>query len=116
MKNASNNYSDRKCTFYELLEKYGFAPIHKRNVYYLECEMFKLKRGNNPLANSENDLPNRQHRYELQNKAYFNLPKIKPLYKGLDNLSYLNPEIWELLARELKEKKILLQSKPKIKN
>ena len=51
MKDASNNYSNTKCTFYELLEKYGFAPIHKQNLHYLECEMFKLKRGNNPLAN-----------------------------------------------------------------
>ena len=38
-------YNDKKSTFYELLAKDGSVSIHKGNLLFLACEMFKLKRG-----------------------------------------------------------------------
>ena len=60
-------YSDKKSTFYELLEKDGSDAIHRRNLCFLACEMFKLKRGMDPELIKELILPNRQHLYELRN-------------------------------------------------
>ena len=34
----------KKSTYYELLEKDRSVSIHKRNLRFLACEMFKLKR------------------------------------------------------------------------
>ena len=48
-------------------------------------------------------LPNRQHRYELQNSPDFAVQVVKSVYKCLESLSYLGPKIWELLLLELKE-------------
>ena len=58
-------YNDKKSTFYELLEKYGSASIHKRNLRFLACEMFKLKRNMAPELIMGLILLNRQHWYEL---------------------------------------------------
>ena len=37
-------YNDKKSSFYELLEKDGSVSIHKRNLRFLACEIFQLKR------------------------------------------------------------------------
>ena len=38
-------HNDKKFNFYELLEKDGSVPIHKRNLHFVACEMLELKRG-----------------------------------------------------------------------
>ena len=40
-------YNDKNSTFYKFLEKDGSVSI-LRNLRFLACEMFKLKRGINP--------------------------------------------------------------------
>ena len=60
-------YNDKKSTYYEWLEKNGCLD-HNRKLRFLECEMFKLKRGMAPELIKELILPNRQHRYELRKK------------------------------------------------
>ena len=92
-------YNDKKSTFYELLEKDGSVSIHKRNLRFLACEMFKLKRDMAPELIKELILPNRQRRYELRNNPDFAVP----VHKGFESLSYLGPKIWELLPLEIKE-------------
>ena len=95
-------YNDKKSTFYELLEKDGSVSIHKRNLRFLACEMFKLKRDMAPELIKELILPNRQRRYELRNNPDFAVPIVKSVHKGLESLSYLGPKIWELLPVEIK--------------
>ena len=41
-------YNDKKSIFYELLERDGSVSIHKSNLCFLACEMFKLKIGMAP--------------------------------------------------------------------
>ena len=53
-------YNDKKSTFYELLEKDGSVSIHKRNLRFLACEMFKLKRDMASELIKELIIPNRQ--------------------------------------------------------
>ena len=74
-------YSDNKSTFYEFLEKYGSVLIHKRNLRFLACDMFKLKRGIAPELIMELILPNRQHRFEFQNNSDFVVPLGKSVHK-----------------------------------
>ena len=108
-------YNDKKSTFYELLEKDGSVSIHKRNLRFLACEMFKLKRDMAPELIKELILPNRQRRYELRNNPDFAVPIVKSVHKGLESLSYLGPKIWELLPLEIKETETFSQFKAKIK-
>ena len=63
------------------------------NLRFLACEMFKLKRDMVPELIKELILPNRQHRYELQNNPDFAVPILKSVHKGLESLSYLGPKI-----------------------
>ena len=99
-------YNDKKSTFYEFLEKDGSVSIHKRNLRFLACEMFKLKRNMAPELIKELVLPNRQRRYELRNTPDFAVPIVKSVHKGLETLCYLGPKIWELLHLEIKETEI----------
>ena len=108
-------YNDKKSTFYKLLEKDSSVSIHKRNLRFLACEMFKLKRDMAPELIKELILPNRQRRYELSSNPDFAVPVVKSVYKGLEILSYLGPKIWELLPVEIKETKTFSQFKAKIK-
>ena len=96
-----------------MLEKGGSVSIHKRNLRFLACEMFKLKRGMVPNLIKELILPNRQHRYELRNNPDFAVLIVKSVHKGLESLSYLGPKGWELLPLEIKETETLLQFKAK---
>ena len=86
-----------------MLEKDGSVSIHKRNLRFLACKMFKLKRDMSPELIKEFILSNRQWRHELRNNPDFAVPIVKSAHKGLDSLSYLGPKIWELLPAEIKE-------------
>ena len=66
-----------------------------KNLRFLACEMFKLKRDMAPELIKELILPNRQRRYELRNNLDFALPIVKSVHKDLESLSYLGPKIWE---------------------
>ena len=79
--------NDKKSTFCELLEKDGSVSIHKRNLRFLACGMFKLKRDMTPELIKELILPNRQCRYEFRNNPDFAVPIVKSVHKGLKSLS-----------------------------
>ena len=85
-------YNGKKSTFYEFLEKDGSVSIHKRNLRFLSCEMFKLKRGMATELIKDLILPNRQHRYELRNNPDFVVPIVKSAHKGLESV-HLRPKI-----------------------
>ena len=76
--------NDMTSTFYELLEKDDSVSIHKRNLRFLACEMFKLKRDMAPELIKELILPNRQRRYELRNNPDFAIPIVKSVQKDLE--------------------------------
>ena len=98
-----------------MLEKNGSVSIHKRNLRFLGCEVFKVKRGMVPDLIKELILPNRQRWYELGSNPDFAVPIVKSVQKGLEILSYLGPKIWELPPLEIKERDNFSQFKVKIK-
>ena len=77
--------------------------------------MFKLKRDTDPELIKELILSNRQRRYELRNNPDFAVLIVKSVQEGLESLSYLVPNIWELLPLEIKETETFLQFEAKIK-
>ena len=84
-------------------EKNGTVSIYRRNLRFLACEMYKLKRDMATELIKELILPNRQHRYESRNNPDFAVPIVKSVHKGFESLSYVGPKIWELLPLEIKE-------------
>ena len=100
-----------------MLENDGSVSIHKRNLRFLACEMFKLKRDMTPELIKELILPNRQRKSDLRNNPAFAVPMVKSVHKGLESLSYLGPKIWELiLPLEIKETETFHNSKLKLKS
>ena len=107
--------NDKKSTFNESLEKDGSVSIHKRNLRFLACDMFKLKRDMASELIKELILPSKQRRYELRNNQDFAVPIMKSVHKGLESLSYLGPKIWKSLPLEIKKTEIFPQFKANIK-
>ena len=60
-------------------------------------------------------LPNRQHRQELRNNPDFAVPILKSVHEGLESLSYLGPENWELLPLDSVGNKGILHGRSKHK-
>ena len=56
-----------------------------KNLRFLACEMFKLKRDMAPELIKELILPNRQSRYELRNNPDFAVPIVKSVHKDLES-------------------------------
>ena len=54
--------------------------------------------------------------YNLRNQQEFTIKPIKTLHYGLNYLTYLWPEVWELLANTLKRLESAEAFKSKIKN
>ena len=67
--------------------------IHKQNLCFLACEMFKLKQNMAPELIKKLILPNRQRRYELRNDSDFAVEIVKSVHKVLESLSYFDPKI-----------------------
>ena len=75
-------------------EKNGTVSIYRRNLRFLACEMYKLKRDMATELIKELILPNRQHRYESRNNPDFAVPIVKSVHKGFESLSYSGPKVW----------------------
>ena len=73
----------------QIARKRWSVSIHKRNLGFLACEMFQIKRGIAPELIKGLIPPNRQHRYELRNNSDFAVAIVKSVHKGLESLSYL---------------------------
>ena len=58
---------------------------------------------------------NERNSYNLRSRSDFSLPIAKTVFGGLDTLSYLGSEIWEIVALEIKVVAPLLQMKKKVR-
>ena len=64
-----------------MLEKDDSVSIHKRNLRFFACEMFKLKKNMALELIKELILPDRQRRYELRSDPDFAVPIVKSVHK-----------------------------------
>ena len=79
------------------------ASIHTGNLRFLAVEMFKVVKGlaltiiNNlfPLKKTNN--------YNLRHKLFFKIPRNEAVGNNFESISYLWPQIWEMLPSEMQE-------------
>ena len=65
----------------------------------LATEMFKVNR--NPIFSEL--FRWRNISYYSQSNSNFAVPNIKSTFHGCENISYLDPKIWDIISLELKE-------------
>ena len=94
-------YQDHISTFQELLNKDNSVSIHHRNLQALATEMFKIHRGLSPDILREIFVP-KISLYNLRRNNTFERRQVHSVYHGTESLSFLGPEIWDLVPLELK--------------
>ena len=99
-------YDDRQSSFQQLLEKDNSVSIHHRNLQVLATEMFKIPRNLCPELLNDIFLK-RTNLYNLSSNDTFYSRQVHSVYHGTESLSFLGPQIWELVPLEIKESETL---------
>ena len=94
--------NDKQSSFNELLEKDGSVSIHMRNIQILATEMYKLVNNLSPpimnrVFKLNSDIP-----YNLRQISQFSTSSVKSVYHGTESISYLGPQIWDILPDDYK--------------
>ena len=89
--------NDKRSSFNALLEKDGSVSIHERNIKILATEMFKVSKNLAPPQMQEIFKLKDQPHYNLRYNYLFFRPLVKSVYKGTESLSFLGPQIWDML-------------------
>ena len=109
-------YSDRGSSYEELLDKDIYVPIHQKNLQKLAIEMFKIYTGMAPQIMNEVFPRNYTVNHNLRRHPEFASGAINTVQYGSESLSFLGPEIWEVLPTDLKNSDSLDSFKSGIKN
>ena len=108
-------YNDKQFSFNELLEKDGSVSIHMMNIQILATEMYKLiKNLSLPIMNRVFKL-NSDSRYNMRQIWQFSRSLVKSVHHRTEGISYLRPEIWDILPDDYKTIQNLYTFKIKIK-
>ena len=108
-------YRDKILNFAELRQKDNAVIVHQRNLQVLTTEGYKVNMGLTPQLIKEL-FPPSTHAYNLRSAYEFKLENIKTLHYATESLSFLGPEIWELVPLEIKSSRSLEEFKKKIKS
>ena len=95
-------YNDKQSSFTELLNKDGSASIHIRNIQRLAIEMLKFYNGLSPSLMNNIFKSKVENLYNLKHVSEFSRPMVKSVYHETESISYLGPEIWDMLPEKLK--------------
>ena len=107
-------YKNDALTFQELLDKDGSVTVHQRNLQRLATEMFKIKTGISPKPMQELFVE-KAYQHDLRQKRSWEVFNIRTVRYGKETIRYMGPKIWDLVPKEIKESKTLLEFKYKIK-
>ena len=107
-------YSDKTSSFDELLERDKSVSIHNRNLQVLATEIYKVKE--NLVPDTIKDIFNIiEPPYNMRRNTMFQCTSIRTQKYGLSSLSYLGPQIWNLVPRDIKNSISLDDFRNKIK-
>ena len=84
-------HNDKLPSYEELLKKDGSVSIHHKNIQSLAIEIFQVKHGQSPEIVSDIFAQTTQH-YNFKQDRDFRI-----------RISYLGPEIWEIVLAKIKE-------------
>ena len=89
--------------------------MHIKNHQTLAIEMFKAANGMSQDIVSEIFRQKNKHPYLLRQNPLIYAPRIKFVYNGTENISFLEPKVWELVPNSMREVQNLEIFKKEIK-
>ena len=107
-------YDNENLTFQELLLMDNSMSIHHRNLQKLATEMYKAKNNLSPIP-VQNIFKEHIDTNNLRNNRCWEVAKVRTVHHGTETIRYRGPKTWEILPKEIKESKTLLEFKSKVK-
>ena len=108
-------YSNKQSLFETLLENDGPVSVHNRNLQILATEIYKRKNHLSPLIVTELFEQRNEQLYDLKKNSQFTIPPIRTVYHGSESISFLGPQIWNILPYRLKNANSIEAFKMQIK-
>ena len=107
-------YGDKTSTFQQLLEKDNSVSIHHRDLQTLATEMFKISNNLSPEIVKEifqeGIVP-----HNLRSENSFASRQVNSVYHDTESISFLGPEILELVPLQIKESENINTFKRRVK-
>ena len=99
-------YNNKHSTFHELLKRDCFGSFHIQNLQFLVMKMYKLAKGISPTIMQEMFKFQNSSTYNLRSQNTFEIPFRNNGYNSTKSISYLGPNVWELVLDNLKLKEL----------
>ena len=80
-----------------LLGKDSSVSIRGRNIQYLATEMYKVSNGLSPPVASNIFTQKNPYCYNLRLNSQFSRPLVRSVFHGTESISYLGPDMWNIL-------------------
>ena len=81
---------------------YGLVSIYHKNIQSFAIEMFQIKHEQSPEIVSDILTQTIQH-YNFRQNRDFRLRSVKSVYHSFESISYLGPEIWDIVPAKIKK-------------
>ena len=108
-------YSDSVSSYKDLLHKDRSVSVHAKNSKTLAIEMFQVSNKlTMPLMNEI--YVKRNNAYNLGKSSEFVRPKVHSVFHGKESISYLGPQIWDMIPLEMKNLITISAFKREVKN
>ena len=108
-------YNDFRASFSELLQRDNSVTVHQKNLQALAIEMFKVKNNLAPeIMNNVFEI--KEKSYNLRYNCDFTRRNVKTVKYGSESLSFLGPQIWNLVPKEIRNLQSLENFKKSIKS
>ena len=109
-------YSDKKSSYEEnILEKDNSVSIHHKNIQALAIAMFKVKHKLCPEIIGDIFMEGPNNQCNLRDRPDLTTPQVHSVFHGTESISRLGPKIWDIVPKELKNKKSLNSFKESFK-
>ena len=92
----------------------NFATIHLRNIKILATETYKFLQGLSPPLTNE-IFVERNNNYSLRGNNVLTRWRVNSVRYGTETVSFLAPNIWDILPKDIKDSESLVIFKRKIK-
>ena len=99
-------YCAHSSSFQELFQGDNSVTIHTRNIQVLAIKMYKVINNIAPTIVSEL-ISFSSVNYNLRKGSQFYKPSAKTVWNGQETISYLGPNIWNMMPDKIKQKSSL---------
>ena len=96
-------YNDKNSSFEQLLEIDSSVSVDDRKIRTFAIEIYKICHDILPTIMNEIFTLRHQHKYNLKNWTYLDVPKVRTVNHGSESVRYLGPKIWEIIPTHKKK-------------